>query len=70
VELAPIVGLADLIVDLVESGATLRENGLVELETISEVSSVLVANPSMYKLRHDEVAPLVARLREAVATGA
>jgi ATP phosphoribosyltransferase len=69
VELAPIVGLADLIVDLVESGATLRENGLVELETISEVSSVLVANPSMYKLRHAEVAPLVARLREAVAKG-
>jgi ATP phosphoribosyltransferase len=68
VELAPIVGLADLIVDLVESGATLRENGLVELETISEVSSVLVANPSLYKLRHDEVAPLVAKLRDAVAS--
>jgi ATP phosphoribosyltransferase len=69
VELAPIVGLADLIVDLVESGATLRENGLVELEMISEVSSVLVANPSLYKLRHDEVAPLVAKLRDAVASG-
>jgi ATP phosphoribosyltransferase len=70
VELAPIVGLADLIVDLVESGATLRENGLVELETIADVSSVLVANPSLYKLRHDEVAPLVSRLREAASKGA
>jgi ATP phosphoribosyltransferase len=69
VELAPIVGLADLIVDLVESGATLRDNGLVELETIAQISSVLVANPSLYKLRHDEVAPLIAKLRDAVAGG-
>jgi len=69
VELAPIVGLADLIVDLVESGATLRDNGLVELETIAQISSVLVANPSLYKLRHDEVAPLIAKLRDAVASG-
>jgi ATP phosphoribosyltransferase len=69
VELAPIVGLADLIVDLVESGATLRDNGLVELETIAQISSVLVANPSLYKLRHDEVAPLITKLRDAVASG-
>jgi ATP phosphoribosyltransferase len=66
VELAPLVGLADLIVDLVESGATLRENGLVERETIAAISSVLVANPSLYKLRHDVLAPLVERLRRAV----
>lgn len=66
VELAPIVGLADAIVDLVESGATLRENGLVELETIFEVSSVLVANRSLFKLRHAEIQPLVERLRAAV----
>jgi ATP phosphoribosyltransferase len=67
VELAPIVGLSDAIVDLVESGATLRENGLVEVETIFDVSSVLVANRSLFKLRHAEVQPLVARLRQAVA---
>ncbi len=66
VELAPLVGLSDLIVDLVESGATLRENGLVERETICSISSVLVANPSLYKLRHDVIAPLVERLRSAV----
>ncbi|HVJ21312.1 MAG TPA: ATP phosphoribosyltransferase [Polyangiaceae bacterium] len=66
VELAPLVGLSDLIVDLVESGATLRENGLAERETICEISSVLVANPSLYKLRHAEIAPLVERLRKAV----
>jgi ATP phosphoribosyltransferase len=65
VELAPIVGLSDAIVDLVESGATLRENGLVEVETIFEVSSVLVANRSLFKLRHAEIQPLVERLRLA-----
>jgi ATP phosphoribosyltransferase len=66
VELAPLVGLADLIVDLVESGATLRDNGLVERETINEVSSVLIANPSLYKLRHAEIEPLIVKLRAAV----
>ena len=66
VELAPIVGLSDAIVDLVESGATLRENGLVEVETIFDVSSVLVANRSLFKLRHAEIQPLVEKLRVAV----
>lgn len=66
VELAPIVGLSDAIVDLVESGATLRENGLVERETIFDVSSVLVANRSLFKLRHAEIQPLVEKLRAAV----
>ena len=69
VELAPIVGLSDAIVDLVESGATLRENGLVEVETIFDVSSVLVANRSLFKLRHAEIQPLVEKLRIAVERG-
>ena len=66
VELAPLVGLADAIVDLVESGATLRENNLVETETICEISSVLVANRSLFKLRHAEIAPLLEKLRGAI----
>ncbi|HTM44335.1 MAG TPA: ATP phosphoribosyltransferase [Polyangiaceae bacterium] len=66
VELAPWVGLADLIVDLVETGATLRENNLVERDLVCEVSSVLVANRSLFKLRHAEVAPFIERLRAAV----
>ena len=66
VELAPLVGLADVIVDIVESGATLRENDLVVLEEICDISSVLVANRSLYKLRHAEIGPLVERLRAAV----
>jgi ATP phosphoribosyltransferase len=67
VELAPLVGLADAIVDLVESGATLRENNLVETETICQISSVLVANRSLFKLRHAEIAPLLEKLRAAIA---
>lgn len=63
VELAPLVGLSDVIVDLVESGATLRENGLEVIEPVRDISSVLVANRSLYKLRHVEIAPFVERLR-------
>jgi ATP phosphoribosyltransferase len=66
VELGPLVGLSDLIVDLVESGATLRDNDLVEMETIAEISSVLVANRSLFKLRHAEIQALVERLRAAI----
>ncbi|MCC6646103.1 MAG: ATP phosphoribosyltransferase [Polyangiaceae bacterium] len=65
VELAPLVGLADLIVDLVESGATLRENHLHEVETVLEVSTLLVANRAAYKLKAREVAPYVDALRRA-----
>lgn len=50
VELAPITGLADAIVDLVETGETLRQNDLVVRETVVEISSVLVANRAAYKL--------------------
>jgi ATP phosphoribosyltransferase len=66
VELAPLVGLSDVIVDLVESGATLRENNLVVREHICDISSVLIANRSLYKLRHAEIAPLVERLRQGL----
>jgi ATP phosphoribosyltransferase len=66
VELAPLVGLADLIVDLVETGVTLQENDLEERELITPISSVLVANRAQYKLRHEAVRPLIERLRNAV----
>ena len=51
VELAPLVGLADLIVDLVQTGTTLRENGLVELRVILESQAVLIANRASYRLQ-------------------
>lgn len=71
VELAPLVGLSDVIVDLVESGRTLEDNQLEEIETIAPISSVLVANRSLFKLRHAEIEALIERLRGAVeAVGA
>lgn len=66
VELAPIVGLSHAIVDLVETGETLVQNGLEVVEEVATVSSVLVANRASYKLRGEEIAPLLRRLRAAV----
>ena len=65
VELAPLVGLADLIVDLVETGTTLRENHLGVVEEVASISSVLVANRAAYKLRSSEISPLVDALGRA-----
>ncbi|NLD43935.1 MAG: ATP phosphoribosyltransferase [Chloroflexi bacterium] len=64
VELGPAVGLADLLVDLVESGRTLRENGLVELETIMESQAVLIVNHASHKMRFAVIQDLVSRLAE------
>ena len=64
-ELAPTLGLAPRIVDLVSSGRTLKENGLVEVETIAEVSSRLIVNRAAFKTR-DRVVPLVDAFRRAV----
>ncbi|MCB1751709.1 MAG: ATP phosphoribosyltransferase [Gammaproteobacteria bacterium] len=65
-ELAPLVGLADLIVDLVESGNTLRANGLAPLEHIMDISSRLVVNKASWKMKHTTVIQLLDALREAV----
>ena len=66
-ELAPLVGLADRIVDLVDTGNTLRANGLAPIEEVCAISSRLVVNKAAMKLNHDRVKALVARLAEAVA---
>jgi ATP phosphoribosyltransferase len=66
VELAAVTGLADLIVDLVETGETLAQNGLEEREEVARISSVLVANRAAYKLRQERIRPLVESLRSAV----
>ena len=65
-ELAPLVGLSDLIVDLVESGNTLKANGLVPLEHIADISSRLIVNKASWKMKHRAVTGLMAALREAV----
>ena len=64
-ELAPLLGLAPRIVDLVSSGRTLKENGLVEVECIMDVTSRLVVNRAAMKTRGD-VVPLVDAFRRAV----
>jgi ATP phosphoribosyltransferase len=65
-ELAPTLGLAPRIVDLVSSGRTLAENGLVEVEVIAEVTSRLIVNRAAFKTR-ERVVPLVDAFRKAVA---
>ncbi len=70
VELAPLVGLSDVIVDIVETGSTLRENKLEVVETICDISSVLIANRSLYKLRRAVLSPIIDSLRAVVATSA
>jgi ATP phosphoribosyltransferase len=68
VELAPALGLADLIVDLVETGITLRENGLRIVEEIAESTGRLVVNRASYQLKAEPMAELVKSL-EAVVNG-
>jgi ATP phosphoribosyltransferase len=63
VELAPLVGLADLIVDLVQTGTTLRANGLAEYRTILEVQAVLIANRASYRLRSAAIQRIIDALR-------
>jgi len=65
-ELAPLAGLSDRIVDLVSTGATLKANGLVEVEHIADISSRLVANKAAMKMKSTQVKDLVAGLRAAV----
>lgn len=66
-ELAPIVGLADVIVDLVDTGNTLRANGLAPLENIAEISSRLIVNKAAMKIKHQLVKNFVERMAAAVA---
>lgn len=67
VELAPLVGLADGIVDLVDTGRTLEENGLEIVEEISVCTARLIANRVAHKLRVDELDAMVDRLRPGAA---
>jgi ATP phosphoribosyltransferase len=69
VELAPTLGLADCIVDLVETGGTLKENGLNEIEEIGESTGRLVVNRASYQLKAKPIASLIAALRKAQSGG-
>ena len=65
-ELAPIMGLCDRIVDIVDTGNTLKANGLVPMEHIADVSSRLVVNKASLKMKHQKIEALITRLAAAV----
>ena len=64
-ELGPIVGISDAIVDIVETGSTLKANGLEVIEKISDISTRLIVNKVSFKFKKDEIMNLVTKL-EAV----
>jgi ATP phosphoribosyltransferase len=66
IELAPVVGLADRIVDLVETGGTLKAHGLVELEVIARSTARFIVNRASLRLKHEPLMELIRRLRAAL----
>ncbi|ANF23549.1 ATP phosphoribosyltransferase [Thermococcus piezophilus] len=69
IELAPKIGIADAIVDIVETGNTLRANGLVEVEKIMDVSALLLVNRISQKTKFKEINELVLKIKEVVKDG-
>jgi len=67
-ELAPLVGLSDAIVDLVSTGSTLRANNLVEVERIMDISSRLIVNRAALKLKHERLQPILDAFERAAAS--
>ncbi len=66
IELAPLIGLADRIVDMVETGTTIRENGLVEMETIFDITSRLIANRVSYRMKNEPIQHLCDQLQHII----
>ena len=66
VELAPILGLCDGIVDIMETGTTLKENGLVVLDTVCDISARVIVNKASYKLKRDEIMKVISDLERMV----
>ena len=65
-ELAPLVGMAERIIDIVETGSTLKANGLVEEETLYDISSRLIVNPASSATKRALINPIIKQLRDAV----
>lgn len=66
VELAPILGLCDGIVDIMETGTTLKENGLVVLDRICEISARLIVNRASFKMKQAEIGNFIERIKEVI----
>ena len=69
IELAPILGLSDVIVDIVETGTTLKENDLVPFETIVPISARLISNKVSYKFKNPQITSIIAGLKGQVNAG-
>ncbi len=66
IEIAPLLGLSDVIVDIVETGKTLRENGLAPLETVAPISARLIANTASFQFKESGIRAMCARLGELI----
>ncbi len=66
VELGPIVGLSDVIVDIVETGGTLKENGLGVLEEVCPLSARMIVNPVSMRMEYERISGLIHRLKEVI----
>lgn len=69
IELAPIVGLSEVIVDIVETGSTLKENGLVVLEEVCPLSARMIVNPVSMRMENDRIRKLITDLRSLIQEG-
>lgn len=69
IELAPIVGLSEVIVDIVETGSTLRENGLTVLEEICSISARMVVNEVSMKMEHERITKIIKDLKDTISKG-
>ena len=66
IELAPIVGLSEVIVDIVETGSTLRENGLTVLEEVCPLSARMVVNQVSMKMEHERITKIIQQLKNLI----
>ena len=66
IELGPILGLTDVIVDIVETGTTLKENDLKVIQPFKDISARLIANKGSFKFKNEEITEMTARLREVI----
>jgi len=64
IELAPVLELADQIVDLVDTGSTLEANGLVPIKTITDISSRVIVNKASMKIKHEVIKPILKKLAQ------
>lgn len=67
IELAPIVGLSEVIVDIVETGSTLKENGLIVLEEICDISARMIVNQVSMKMEHERISKIIKEIRSIVS---